>query len=63
MKYIEEIKAKHAYFILTNAAHENINSLFQKISKKHELNRFSVVGGKGAKRQEISEYIFTNCTK
>lgn len=58
--YIEEIKSKNAYFILTNAAHENINRLFNKTNKKHELNRFSVVGGKGAKRQEISEYIFTN---
>ncbi|MCK5017062.1 MAG: Dam family site-specific DNA-(adenine-N6)-methyltransferase [Candidatus Peribacteraceae bacterium] len=60
-RYIEKIKEKQAYFILTNAAHKNINDLFQNIGAKHELNRYSVVGGKGAKRQKISEYIFTNC--
>lgn len=60
-RYIEKIKEKQAYFILTNAAHKNINDLFQNIGAKHELNRYSVVGGKGAKRQKISEYIFANC--
>lgn len=62
-EYIELIKAKQAYFILTNAVHFNINNLFQKVGSKHILNRYSVVGGKGAKREEISEYIFTNCIK
>jgi len=60
-EYIELIKAKEAYFILTNAVHSNINHLFHKVGSKHILNRYSVVGGKGAKREEISEYIFTNC--
>lgn len=59
--YIQKIKEKQAYFILTNAAHVNINNLFQNIGIKHEVKRYSVVGGKGAKRQKISEYIFTNC--
>lgn len=63
VEYIELIKAKQAYFILTNAVHFNINNLFQKVGSKHILNRYSVVGGKGAKREEISEYIFTNCIK
>lgn len=58
---IELIKAKGAYFILTNAVHININNLFQNIGSKHLVNRYSVVGGKGAKREVISEYIFTNC--
>lgn len=62
-EYIELIKTKEAYFILTNAVHVNINNLFQKIGSKHLLNRYSVVGGKGAKREKISEYIFTNCIK
>lgn len=62
-EYIELIKSKKAYFILTNAVHFNINNLFQKVGSKHILNRYSVVGGKGAKREEISEYIFTNCIK
>ena len=59
--YIKKIKEKQAYFILTNAAHININNLFQNIGAKYEVKRHSVVGGKGAKRQKISEYIFTNC--
>lgn len=60
-EYIELIKAKGAYFILTNAVHININNLFQNIGSKHLVNRYSVVGGRGAKRKVISEYIFTNC--
>lgn len=60
-EYIELIKAKGVYFILTNAVHININNLFQNIGSKHLVNRYSVVGGKGAKREVISEYIFTNC--
>lgn len=60
-RYIHGIKEKQAYFILTNAAHININNLFQNSGKKYEVKRFSVIGGKGAKRQKISEYIFTNC--
>lgn len=59
--FIEKLKSKKAFFIMTNAAHDNIDNLFQNIGKKQKLKRFSVVGGKGAKREEISEYVFTNC--
>lgn len=59
--FIENLKSKQAFFILTNAAHINISNLFQSVGEKQKLNRFSVVGGKGAKREEISEYVFTNC--
>jgi len=59
--FIEKLKLKQAYFIMTNAAHVNINELFKDVGNKQKLNRFSVIGGKGAKREEISEYIFTNC--
>lgn len=62
-EYIEKVKAKGAYFILTNAAHESIKGLFHNIGDLHEVNRYSVVGGNGAERREISEYIFTNCGK
>lgn len=60
-EYIEKVKAKKAYFILTNAAHESICNLFHDVTTPHEVNRYSVVGGTGAERREISEYIFTNC--
>lgn len=60
--FIDKLKSKNAYFIMTNAAHENIEQLFQLSGKKQEIKRFSIVGGKGAKREKISEYIFTNCS-
>lgn len=59
--FIEKLKSKQVFFIMTNAAHYNIDNLFQDIGRKQKLKRFSVVGGKGAKREEINEYIFTNC--
>lgn len=59
--FIEELKLKQAFFIMTNAAHDSINLLFQDIGKVQQLNRFSAVGGKGAKREIIKELIFTNC--
>ena len=59
--FIEKLKSKQVFFIMTNAAHDNIDNLFQDIEKKQKLKRFSVVGGKGAKRKEINESIFTNC--
>lgn len=60
-EYIKSIKRKGAYYILTNAAHKSISDLFNETSSKYEMKRFSVVGGKGSSRQQISEFIFTNC--
>ena len=51
---------KGAYFILTNAAHPSINELFSTCGKQTELRRFSVIGGKKAKREIKSEYVFSN---
>lgn len=60
--FIETVKSKKAYFVLTNAAHSNIDKLFHGIGKKHKVNRYCVIGGKGAERKEISEYLYTNCS-
>ena len=60
LRFIEQIKSKQAFFIMTNAAHKNIDSLFNNIGGKIIINRHSLVGGKGATRKEISEYLFTN---
>ncbi len=49
-----------AYYILTNAAHKKINEIFGPLSKKHELSRASLIGGKNAIRGKFTEYIFTN---
>ena len=60
-KFIEYIKGKGAYYILTNAAHETIRDIFLKQGDRVvELQRNSLIGGRNATRAAISEYIFTN---
>ena len=60
-KFINYIKQKGAYYILTNAAHEAIFQIFDKEEDRTlELPRKSLIGGKNANRAEITEYIFTN---
>ena len=60
-RFIEYIKRKGAYYILTNAAHETIRNIFLTQGDRIvELQRNSLIGGKYAKRTVISEYIFTN---
>ena len=57
---IKEIDQKGAYYILTNIAHLNVKNLFSEIGFMHQIQRNSNIGGKGAKRMKINEYIFTN---
>lgn len=57
---LQGINEKGAYYILTNAAHKNIDNLFSKIGYMHQVQRSSNIGGKGAKRARVNEYIFTN---
>ena len=58
--YIDYIRKKGAYYVLTNAAHETIFEIFDKGDRVITLNRNSLIGGKNSKREKISEYIFTN---
>lgn len=60
-RFIEYIKAKGAFYILTNAAHETIRDIFLTQGDRIvELHRNSLIGGRNAARTAISEYIFTN---
>ena len=60
-RFIEFIKRKGAYYILTNAAHNTIRDIFlTQDDRIVELQRNSLIGGRNAARVAISEYIFTN---
>lgn len=59
-KFIEIIKNKKAYYILTNAAHKTIDDIFEKGDKKIVLNRASLIGGVKAQRGQTTEFLFTN---
>ena len=59
--FIDKIKAKGAYYILTNAAHPKIREIFEKPGDRIcEYGRASLIGGDKANRGQITEYIFTN---
>jgi DNA adenine methylase len=55
-----EIHKKSAFFILTNAKHNSIKDLFSDVGKRIVIQRHSTIGGVGASREEVNEYIFTN---
>lgn len=57
---VNSLREIDAYYLLTNAAHDSIASLFEKGDRRIELTRGSSVGGKKAKRGSAAEYIFTN---
>jgi len=57
---LKQIIEKKAYFILTNAAHESVEKLFSNLGVRHKVQRSSNIGGKGASRQKVNEYVFTN---
>ncbi len=58
--FIEEIRRRGAYYILTNAKHDSIQKLFGRIDTPTSVWRASVIGGKLARRGMIEEYVFTN---
>lgn len=58
--FIEYIKRKDAYYILTNAAHPKIKEIFGQEDPPIVFKRNSLIGGKNSKREKIEEYIFTN---
>lgn len=57
---IDYIKNIEAFYVLTNAAHETIEEIFDKGDLMFKLNRASLIGGINAKRGQTTEYVFTN---
>lgn len=59
-KYIDYIKNRKAYYVLTNADHESIREIFDKGDTIQVCTRNSLIGGKAAERKRITELVFTN---
>lgn len=57
---IDRIKAREAFYILTNADHEIIREVFDKNDRMIPITRNSGIGGKNAQRGQYEECIFTN---
>lgn len=57
---IDKIKSIGAFYILTNAAHNQVKEIFNKDDKIIELERASLIGGKKAQRGQFKEVIITN---
>lgn len=57
---IGEIRERGAFYILTNAAHHSIASLFEKGDLQIVTSRRNSVGGAEASRGSATEYLFTN---
>lgn len=57
---LQHITDNHAFFVLTNAAHSSIENLFGGLGELRRLQRHSTIGGRGATRDAVNEYIFTN---
>jgi DNA adenine methylase len=51
---------KGAFYIMTNAKHDSVKSLFGRLTTPVTVARASVVGGKGADRARVEEYVFAN---
>ena len=57
---IDRIKERGAYYILTNAAHDKIEEIFQKGDTILRKSRASLIGGAKAERGQTEEFVFTN---
>jgi len=61
--FIEKVRSRGASYILTNARHESIRTLFGQKDTPTSVCRTNVIGGRGAVRGPIEEYVFTNVNR
>lgn len=59
--FVARIINRGAYYVLTNAVHNNIADLYKGLGKRYELERCSTITSQIKKRKIISEYLITNC--
>lgn len=59
-RLLDFINSSGAFYILTNAAHEKVEEIFEKGHNKIHLERASLIGGNHANRGYYSEVLFTN---
>jgi DNA adenine methylase len=57
---VKLVSERGGKYIVTNASHESIRELFKDVGVIHQLERFSVVGGKDALRGKYHEFLITN---
>lgn len=58
--FIDQVKRRNAFYILSNAAHPQVKDIFDKNDVIYNIKRASLIGGKNAFRGQIDEYVFTN---
>lgn len=58
-KIVENYHEKNINFLVTNACHDSISQLYT-TGQQTAISRASVIGGKGAKRQQYRELLITN---
>jgi len=59
-KYLQTIREKNDYYILSNAYHESTIDLFKPFGEIIIADRYSLIGGSLANRNKINEIIITN---
>jgi DNA adenine methylase len=58
---VKRLIKKQAFFVLTNAYHESIKTIYKNIGKYFEIERYSTISGVMKSRFKISELLITNC--
>lgn len=59
--FVNRLNSKGAYYLLTNAKHDSIYSLYSHLGKGFELQRKNTITSYINLRGKTLEYLFTNC--